>query len=163
VPGVSGRFVAGCLPGQEPAEWTINELTRSGLPGASISVVARDEVYQGAGAGDRGRSGATMPADQAARTAGLDRSSEPDMGSLLAVGRLGTLLAEATTAAEGHPLIAALRRLGLTDRDARRCADQVRAGAVLIVAEADPAELEEVRRPLRQAGAAELFEGRLAA
>lgn len=156
---MTGRVVAAVFPHHEAAEQAINGLARAGAPRDRISVVARDEVYDQAIPGGIGPHGEKMPADEAARVAGLDRSTEPGMGSLLAVGPLGALLAENAPSAAGHPLAAALAHLGLPSADAERCADRVRGGAVLVVAEAGPVQVEATRQLLREAGASELFDG----
>jgi hypothetical protein len=156
----SGRVVAAAFQRHEQAEAAINDLVRGNVPRAGISVVARDEVYQATIPGGVGPRGEKMPSDEAARIAGLDRSAEPGMGSLLAVGPLGALLSEPASAAEGHPLVAALAGLGMADADARRCADQVQRGAVLVVADVGPIPAEQACHLLRQAGAGEVFDGR---
>jgi hypothetical protein len=157
---VNGWVVGGLFERHEQAEHAINELVRGGVPRERISVVARDEVYEQAIPGGVGPHGEKLPADEAARIAGLDRATEPGMGSLLAVGPLGALLSGSARSAAG-PLAEALSRLGVAPADARRCADRVRRGAVLVVAEAAPTHAEETKHTFRQAGADGVFDGAL--
>jgi hypothetical protein len=158
---VSGWVVGGLFASREQAEQAINELVHTGLPRDHISVVARDEIYEEAIRGGIGPHGETMPANEAASVAGLDRASEPGMGSLLAAGPLGAQMEKLEGSASEHPLVEALRQRGMPATDAARCADQVRRGAVLVVAEAGPTHAEGTRHLLRQAGASAVLDGAL--
>jgi hypothetical protein len=169
---VAGRLLVGLFETPTAAEAAVNALVRTGCAPGSISVVARDEVFEqvlpggGAGGGRPAPHGETDPAEhtrpdpeQAARHEGVAAVDVPGMGHLLEAGPLFVGPGDGATgrkvSRDPDLLAHALTGHGLGEADARACAEAVRDGQVLVAVEVGGALASAAESAMRKAGASE--------
>jgi hypothetical protein len=166
------RLVVGLFESSKAAQAAVNLVVHGGCPPGSISVVARDEVFEqalpggGAGGGrpdDRGESdpaeGKRPSPEEAARHEGIVALAVPGMGHLLEAGPLFVSPGDGATGTRASQDRDALARTliehGLDDAAAHACAEAVRDGQVLVAVEAGGASAAAADAAMRQAGARE--------
>jgi len=155
---MTGHTVAGVFNDQSDAEKALNALKDAGFSPDQVSVVAKDSRetkdmversdMQGAetsGAGTGALLGGIF-GGAAGWLVGIGALAIPGIGPIVAAGALATTLGGAAVGAVAGGLIGALVGAGIPEEDARSYETHVRAGRILITAQAETSQQAQAAR-----------------
>jgi hypothetical protein len=164
------RTIVGLFGSLNAAEGAVKDLTNAGLPRGSIGLISaaaksgrQDDAETTrpaiAGAGI-GAAGGALVGGAAGLLAGIGVLAVPGVGPILAAGPLLATLtgagAGAAVGAVAGGLVGVLMDLGISEAEARRYAEGVRAGGTLVTVTADEARLTRAAETMRRCGAQEI-------
>jgi hypothetical protein len=169
---MAGGLLIGLFETPSAAQKAVNAIVRAGCPHGTISVAARDEVFDralpggGSGGGRPTAQGDADPAngkrpspEEAARHEGIAAVALPGMGHLLEAGPLfvdpGDGVTGAGVSRDRDALARVLTEHGLAEAAARACAEAVRDGQVLVAVGTGGALASAAEKAMHEAGAKE--------
>jgi uncharacterized membrane protein len=137
----------------EHAKSAVRDLEAAGIPGADISIIAKDadgkitETTDGTSGAATGASVGTVLGGGAGLLAGLGMMAIPGIGPVVAAGWLASTALGAVVGMAGGGILGALTDLGVSDEYAHVYAESLRRGGTLIAvktAELSPATVNAI-------------------